>query len=78
MALEQMKGNIYEAARSSGGRRQIILPNSTMCEVCERFKVDDPDYIRLPQGLRFAGACVCERPRSPHGRCLGPWGRGDG
>ena len=33
MALEQMKGNMYEAAMDSGGRRRIILPNSTQCEV---------------------------------------------
>ena len=61
MALEQMKGNIYEAAMSSGGRRQIVLPNSTMCEVCERFKTDDPDYIRLTKGHRFAVACICAK-----------------
>ena len=39
MALEPMKGNIYEAAMSSGGRRQIFLPNSTQCEVCKRSSV---------------------------------------
>jgi DNA replication protein DnaC len=61
MALDQMKGNLYQAAMNSGGRRQIVLPNSTQCEVCERFKVDDPDYIRLTQGHRFAVACICAK-----------------
>ena len=61
MALEQMKGNIYEAAMSSGGRRRITLPDSTQCDVCGRFKVDDPDYIRLTQGHRFAVACICAK-----------------
>ena len=61
MALEQLKGNMYEAAMNSGGRRRITLPNSTQCEVCGRFKVDDPDYIRLTQGHRFAVACICAK-----------------
>ena len=61
MALEQLKGNMYEAAMNSGGRRRITLPNSTQCEVCGRFKGDDPDYIRLTQGHRFAVACICAK-----------------
>ena len=42
-------------------KKFIVLPNSTMCEVCERFKVDDPEYIRLTKGHRFAVACICAK-----------------
>ena len=49
-------------------KKFIVLPNSTMCEVCERFKVDDPEYIRLTKGHRFAVACICAKKQEERDR----------
>ena len=61
MALERLKGSWLEGVVPKG---RIVLPNSTQCEVCKRFKVDDPDYIRLTKGHRFAVACICAKEKA--------------